>query len=62
VEGLGVELPELLGFQGLLKAGIEAGRIVSTLGPKLRGAVLALLRAVAPQTVRRTTPQDRASA
>jgi len=46
-EGLGVELPELLGFQGLSGAGIEAGRIVSTLGPKLRIGVLALLRAIA---------------
>jgi transcriptional regulator with XRE-family HTH domain len=48
-DGLGVELPELLGFQGLSGTGIEAGRIVSTLGPKLRIAVLALLRSIAPQ-------------
>jgi transcriptional regulator with XRE-family HTH domain len=48
-DGLGVELPELLGFQGLTGAGLEAGRIVSTLAPNVRRGVLALLRAVAPE-------------
>lgn len=47
-DGLGVELSELLGFQGLSGAGIEAGRIISALTPKLRKAMLALLRAAAP--------------
>jgi hypothetical protein len=42
-------LPELLGFQGLTGAGLEAGRIVSTLAPNVRRGVLALLRAVAPE-------------
>ncbi len=45
-KGLGVELPELLGFKRLTGAGLEAGRIISTLKPKMRGAVLALLRAI----------------
>ena len=43
-DGLGVELPELVGFKGLSGPGIEAGRLVSALAPKLRTAVLALLR------------------
>ena len=46
-DGLGVELPELLGFKGLSGAGLEAGRIVSTLRPTMRRAVLALLRGIA---------------
>jgi transcriptional regulator with XRE-family HTH domain len=45
-DGLGVELPELVGFQGLSGPGIEAGRLVSALAPKLRTAVLALLRGI----------------
>jgi transcriptional regulator with XRE-family HTH domain len=48
-DGLGVELPELLGFQGLTGEGIEAGRIVSALPPKVRLPILALLRAVVPE-------------
>ena len=47
-DGLGVELPGLLGFQGLSGTGLEAGRIVSMLGPRLRFGKLALLRAMAP--------------
>jgi transcriptional regulator with XRE-family HTH domain len=46
-DGLGVELPELLGFKGLSGAGLEAGRLVSTFKPRVRVAVLALLRAIA---------------
>ena len=45
-DGLGVKLPELVGFQGLSGPGIEAGRLVSALAPKLRAAVLALLRGI----------------
>jgi len=46
-DGLGVELPDLLGYRGLAGDGIEAGRIVATLGPELRRLVLALLRGIA---------------
>lgn len=49
-DGLGVELPELLGFQRLSGASLEAGRLVSALAPKLRTAVLALLREIPQQT------------
>jgi transcriptional regulator with XRE-family HTH domain len=45
-KGLGVELSELLGFRHLTGAGLEAGRIVSTLPPRTRSALLALLRAL----------------
>jgi transcriptional regulator with XRE-family HTH domain len=45
-DGLGVELPEILGFQGLSGAGLEAGKIVSMLRPTMRRAVLALLRGI----------------
>ena len=48
-DGLGVELPELVGFKGLSGPGIEAGRLVSALGPRLRIRVLALLRAITPE-------------
>ena len=46
-DGLGVELPELLGFHGLSGTGLEAGRLVSSFRPKIRRAVLALLRGIA---------------
>jgi transcriptional regulator with XRE-family HTH domain len=44
--GLGVELPELLGFRGLAGAGLEAGRLVSRLKPKMRVTVVALLQEI----------------
>ena len=46
-DGLGVELPELLGFKGLSGPGLEAARLVSTFKPRVRRAVLALLRGIA---------------
>jgi hypothetical protein len=46
-DGLGVELPELLGFKGLSGPGLEAARLVSSFRPKVRRAVLALLRGIA---------------
>jgi transcriptional regulator with XRE-family HTH domain len=46
-DGLGLELPELLGFQGLSGPGIEAGRLVSALAPRLQDAALTLLRGIA---------------
>jgi transcriptional regulator with XRE-family HTH domain len=58
--GLGVELPELVGFNGLSGPGIEAGRLVSALAPKLRTAVLALLRGI-PSKEARGKPRDRAA-
>jgi transcriptional regulator with XRE-family HTH domain len=48
-DGLGVELPELVGFKGLSGPGIEVGRLVMALGPRLRIRVLAHLRAIAPE-------------
>jgi transcriptional regulator with XRE-family HTH domain len=48
-DGLGVELPELLGYKGLSGAGLEAGRLVSTFRPRMRRAVLALLAGIAKQ-------------
>jgi len=48
-DGLGVELPELLGFQGISGPGIEAGRLLSVLPPRLRNAALVLLRGMVPQ-------------
>jgi transcriptional regulator with XRE-family HTH domain len=46
-DGLGVDLPELLGVRGLSGAGLEAGRLVSTFKPTMRMAVIALLRGIA---------------
>jgi hypothetical protein len=40
---------ELLGFQGISGPGIEAGRLVSALLPRLRNAALVLLRGMVPQ-------------
>ncbi|MCK6586678.1 MAG: helix-turn-helix domain-containing protein [Polyangiaceae bacterium] len=49
-KGLDVELSELLGFGELPGVGVEAGRLVSQLKPKMRVTVLALLRGLAVAT------------
>ncbi|HZF49525.1 MAG TPA: helix-turn-helix transcriptional regulator [Polyangiaceae bacterium] len=51
-DGLGVELPELLGYKGLSGTGLEAGRLVSSFRPRMRRAVMALLVGIAKQETR----------
>lgn len=46
--GLGVPLADLLGgFEGLTPSGLEGGRLLDALPPKVRRAALALLRGLA---------------